>query len=113
MVWRRSPKLVGGAPVKVTDRTAAEKLINTRLFVERAQLPEPEDDEFYLADLIGLAAFDGDGQKLGTVARCTTMAPARAWRSRVTTHRRCWCRSRVPACRRWMWQGAGDGPRCP
>ena len=51
-------ELVGGAEVKVADRTAAEKLTNTRLFVDRAQLPEPEEDEFYLADLIGLAAVD-------------------------------------------------------
>ncbi len=61
-------EVVDGAEVKVGDRTAAEKLVNTRLYVERAQLPEPEDDEFYLADLIGLEAFDGDGQRLGTIA---------------------------------------------
>jgi 16S rRNA processing protein RimM len=61
-------ELVGGAEVKVADRTAAEKLTNTRLYVDRAQLPEPEEDEFYLADLIGLAAVDGDGAELGTVS---------------------------------------------
>ena len=31
------------------------------------QLPEPEADEFYLADLIGLIAVDGDGATLGRV----------------------------------------------
>ena len=36
-------ELVDGVPVKVADRTAAEKLTNTRLYVDRAQLPEPED----------------------------------------------------------------------
>ena len=61
-------ELVGGAEVKVADRTAAEKLTNTRLYVDRAQLPEPEEDEFYLADLIGLAAVDGDGAELGIVS---------------------------------------------
>jgi 16S rRNA processing protein RimM len=60
-------ELVDGVPVKVADRTAAEKLINVRLFVDRAQLPEPEDDEFYLADLIGLAAFDAGGTEIGKV----------------------------------------------
>ena len=35
--------MVGGAEVKVADRAAAEKLTNTRLFVDRARLPEPED----------------------------------------------------------------------
>ncbi|HME23086.1 MAG TPA: ribosome maturation factor RimM [Acetobacteraceae bacterium] len=60
-------ELVGGAEVKVADRGAAEKLTNTRLYVDRTQLPEPEEDEFYLADLIGLVAFDADGARLGTV----------------------------------------------
>jgi 16S rRNA processing protein RimM len=59
---------VGGAETKVADRTAAEKLTNMRLYVDRAQLPEPEADEFYLADLIGLAAVDAAGQRLGKVA---------------------------------------------
>jgi 16S rRNA processing protein RimM len=61
-------ELVAGAEVKVTDRTAAEKLINTRLYVDRVRLPEPEDDEFYLADLIGLAAVDRNGAQLGTIS---------------------------------------------
>lgn len=60
-------ELVDGAEVKVEDRTAAEKLTNTRLYVERARLPEPEEDEFYLADLVGLAACDAAGAAIGTV----------------------------------------------
>ncbi len=40
----------------VPDRNAAEKLVNTRLFAERAQLPAAAADEFYLADLIGMEA---------------------------------------------------------
>lgn len=62
-------ELVNGDAVKVTDRTVAEGLTNTRLFVDRAQLPPVEDaDEFYLSDLIGLPAFSPDGAKLGRVA---------------------------------------------
>ena len=53
---------------RVADRTAAERLTNTRLFVERQALPTPAADEFYLADLIGLAAVAPDGTGLGTVA---------------------------------------------
>jgi 16S rRNA processing protein RimM len=60
-------ELVDGAEVKVEDRTAAEKLTNTRLYVERAQLPEPEEDEFYFADLVGMAACDAAGTVIGTV----------------------------------------------
>jgi 16S rRNA processing protein RimM len=61
-------EIVGGAEVKVADRTAADRLTNTRLYVERAQLPEPEPDEFYLVDLIGLTAIDAAGASLGTVS---------------------------------------------
>lgn len=51
----------------VTDRNAAEKLTGTKLFIDRARLPAPDQDEFYLADLIGLSAFTADGKPLGTV----------------------------------------------
>lgn len=49
------------------DRTAAEALRGTRLYVDRAALPPPAEDEFYHADLIGLPAEDPDGSPLGTV----------------------------------------------
>jgi len=59
---------VNDVPVKVTDRTAAERLTNTRLYVDRSALPAPDDDEFYLADLIGLTAVDADGAAVGVVS---------------------------------------------
>ncbi len=53
----------------VNDRSAAERLTNTKLFVARERLPETEaDDEFYHADLIGLAVVDGEGKALGSVS---------------------------------------------
>ncbi|MEQ8966285.1 MAG: ribosome maturation factor RimM [Azospirillaceae bacterium] len=52
----------------VEDRDAAEALAGTRLYVDRAALPPPEqEDTFYHADLIGLAAVAPDGRTLGTV----------------------------------------------
>jgi 16S rRNA processing protein RimM len=51
----------------VADRSAAEQLRNLELFVPRTRLPAPEADEFYHADLIGLAAVDADGVEIGTV----------------------------------------------
>jgi len=51
----------------VTDRDAAQKLTGTKLYVERAALPPPEPDEFYLADLVGLRAETPDGKPLGLV----------------------------------------------
>ena len=56
---------VAGKPV--ADRTAAERLVNTRLYVERDRLPEPDEDEFYLADLVGLTAVTPEGTELGRV----------------------------------------------
>jgi 16S rRNA processing protein RimM len=52
----------------IGDRDAAERLANIKLYVPRERLPEPEQaDEFYHADLIGLAVVDRAGEKFGTV----------------------------------------------
>ena len=51
----------------VASREDAEAVAGTRLFVERDQLPPPEEDEFYHADLIGLRAERSDGTGLGSV----------------------------------------------
>jgi 16S rRNA processing protein RimM len=53
----------------IGDRDAAEKLTGLRLYVPRDRLPPVEDDEtYYHADLVGLAAVTPDGAPLGTVA---------------------------------------------
>ena len=52
----------------IGDRDSASALTNTKLYVPRERLPRTEDpDEFYHADLIGLAAVDRAGKTLGTV----------------------------------------------
>jgi 16S rRNA processing protein RimM len=51
----------------VTDRSAVERLRNLDLYVPRARLPAPQPDEFYHADLIGLAVDDGRGRMIGSV----------------------------------------------
>jgi 16S rRNA processing protein RimM len=51
----------------VTDRTAAESLNGIELSVPRSALGKTDDDEFYHADLIGLAAVSVAGAALGTV----------------------------------------------
>ena len=61
-------EVVDGQEVRVTDRTRAESLVNLRLYVERDRLPAPEEDEFYLTDLVGLEAVGKDGAPLGRVA---------------------------------------------
>jgi 16S rRNA processing protein RimM len=60
--------VVDGVPVPVKDRDDAAKLTRTELFIDRGRLPPAEEDEFYLSDLVGLAAFDGTGKQLGKVA---------------------------------------------
>lgn len=50
----------------IDDRTAAERLRGTALFVPRAALPESEE-AFYWSDLEGLAVEDRAGQALGRV----------------------------------------------
>lgn len=52
---------------EVKDRNTAEGLKGTELFVSRDALPEPAEDEFYHADLIGLEARDSEGRVLGKV----------------------------------------------
>jgi len=51
----------------VSDRDAAQALKGTKLFVDRAALPPEEEGEYYLADLLGLAAQDQKGQSVGIV----------------------------------------------
>lgn len=51
----------------VDDRDAAERLNGIALYADRAELPPPEEDEFYHTDLIGLTATDAAGEALGTV----------------------------------------------
>jgi 16S rRNA processing protein RimM len=52
----------------IGDRDAAEALANLKLYVPRDRLPAlVETDEFYHADLIGLAVVNKAGEQLGTV----------------------------------------------
>lgn len=51
----------------VADRTAAEAIRGLRLYVERKQLPDAGEREWYEADLVGLAAVGRDGRDWGKV----------------------------------------------
>lgn len=51
----------------VTDRNAAERLNGVSLYIDRDRLGEPDEDEFYHADLIGLDVRQPDGTVLGTI----------------------------------------------
>ena len=51
----------------IATRDEAERLNGLELYIARERLPETEDDEYYHADLIGLAAVTTGGEPLGKV----------------------------------------------
>lgn len=51
----------------IVTREAAEALNGVGLFVARERLGDPDDDEFFLADLVGLQATLADGAVAGRV----------------------------------------------
>ena len=56
----------------VRDRTVAEGLTGTDLFVDRSVLSAEEEDEFYHADLVGLVVRDETGGDAGKVTAVQT-----------------------------------------
>ena len=68
--------LAGGRPAKggvvvrakeVETREQAEALRGLRLYIPRGVLPEPDEDEFYVTDLIGMEVRGLEGDVLGRV----------------------------------------------
>ncbi|MCV0415514.1 MAG: 16S rRNA processing protein RimM [Brevundimonas sp.] len=58
---------VVGRAKEIATKEQADALRGLKLHVPRDRFPEPEEDEFYLADLIGLQARDGDDAAIGVV----------------------------------------------
>src|SRR5258706_8474036 len=52
----------------IEDRTAAQRLTGLRVLVHEADLPEPDEGEFYHHELHGFAMVTTDGRALGTIA---------------------------------------------
>jgi 16S rRNA processing protein RimM len=52
----------------ITDRNEAERVNGVELYVSRDRLPATKTDEYYHADLIGLAAVTTSGDTLGRIA---------------------------------------------
>jgi 16S rRNA processing protein RimM len=51
----------------IATREEAERLNGVELYIARDQLPETDEDEYYHADLIGLAAVTADDAPIGRV----------------------------------------------
>jgi 16S rRNA processing protein RimM len=52
---------------EVATRDQAEALRGLKLYIPRDRLPAPDEDEFYVADLVGLAVETAAGEPLGHV----------------------------------------------
>lgn len=69
----------------VSTETAAQALLGLSVFAERQDLPEPEDNEYYLSDLLGMSAFEWETQNsVGTFKALletgqTAQAKATSW----------------------------------
>lgn len=51
----------------ITDRTQAEKLRGTEIYIDQSDLPEADDGEFYFSDLIGLICIDKNDKEIGKI----------------------------------------------
>jgi len=58
---------VVGRAKEITAKEQADAMRGLKLYVPRDRFPQPEEDEFYLADLIGLEARDGADAVIGRV----------------------------------------------
>jgi 16S rRNA processing protein RimM len=52
---------------EVTDRSQAENLAGSELFVDKARLPVLEEDTYYWFDLVGLRVYNTTGVLLGCI----------------------------------------------
>ena len=95
----------------VQDRDAAAALVNRKLFVERDRLPAPDEDEFYLADLVGAGCRSSvsatSNGRSARCWRCMITAPVPASRSAKPVAAPCYP-SPVPACRWWRSRRGGS-----
>lgn len=64
---RPDKKGVVARAAEVATKEDADALRGLKLFIPRDRLPPPEEDEFYLADLIGLEARDATHTVIGSV----------------------------------------------
>ncbi len=72
----------------IIDRDAAEALRGTELFVERARLPAPGDDEIYQSDIVGLTASRADGSEVGEIVAVQNFGAGDLLEIRLTGTRR-------------------------
>jgi 16S rRNA processing protein RimM len=52
----------------IENRTQAEALVGSALYIEKKSLPELKDGDYYWFDIIGLTVFSVEGEYIGRVA---------------------------------------------
>lgn len=55
----------------IEDRNQAESLKGTKLYIPASALPEPDEDDYYIKDLIGLRVITAEEIPLGQVVNVT------------------------------------------
>lgn len=65
---RPQGKLAIVALADIVDRDQAEELIGCEVWVDKEQLPELDDDEFYWHEFVGLTVVTEEGRELGSVS---------------------------------------------
>jgi 16S rRNA processing protein RimM len=60
---------------KVTTREQAEVLVGSGVFLNRAELDEPEPGEYFFGDLVGLTVHDVNGIHIGEVSEVWSSGP--------------------------------------
>ena len=58
---RAEKSAVVGRAKEIATKEEADALRGLKLYIPRDTLPQPDEDEFYLTDLVGLEARDPDG----------------------------------------------------
>lgn len=51
----------------ITNRTEAEKLRGTEIYIDQSDLPKVKDGEFYFSELIGLICIDKNDKEIGKI----------------------------------------------
>ncbi len=60
---------------EINDRSSANSLRGSRIFIARSSFPTAKKDEFYWIDLLGLEVINREGEKLGTVHDLLSTGP--------------------------------------
>lgn len=63
----------------IDDRNKAETLRGAKIFMRRSELPQPEEDEAWLEDLLGADIFLEDGKRVGILDHIEYPAGQEIW----------------------------------